>query len=110
MRVSRPLPFMAVASMKSTSPPVAVQARPVAMPTASFLRISSGRHLGAPRYFVSEVGVIRTVAASPSATLRATLREMAAISRSRFLQARLARVAVDDRAQGLVGEDAGARA
>ena len=52
---------MAVASMNMTSPPVDVQASPMAIPTASFLRISSGRILGAPRYFGSEAGVIFTV-------------------------------------------------
>jgi hypothetical protein len=75
---------MAVASMNITSPPVEVQARPMAIPTASFFRISSGRILGAPRNFGSEAGVILVVPACPSATLRATLRAMEAISRSRF--------------------------
>ena len=84
VRVRRPLPFMIEASTKSTSPPVAVQARPVAIPTASFLSRSSGSVFGAPRNLWRDPGVTRTVPVSPSATLRATLREIAAISRSKF--------------------------
>jgi hypothetical protein len=52
--VRRPLPFMIDASTKSTSPPLAVQARPVAIPTASFFRRSSGSVLAAPRNLPSE--------------------------------------------------------
>ena len=70
--------------MNITSPPVAVQARAMATPTLSFFRISSGRILGAPRYLCSDAGVTLTGPGWPSATRRATLREMEAISRSRF--------------------------
>ena len=57
---------------------------PVAMPTWSFLRISSGRILGAPRNLDTLCGVMRMVPVWPSATRRATLRQMDAISRSKL--------------------------
>ena len=63
VRVRRPLPLKAVASMNMTSPPEAVQAMPVAMPTWSFLRISSGRIFGAPRNLCTLWGVMRMVLA-----------------------------------------------
>src|SRR5438552_3765239 len=74
-----------VASTKSTSPPVGVQASPVATPGWSVRSATSSKNRERPRYSVRLSGVIRTGSRWPSAIRRATFRATAAISRSRFL-------------------------
>src|SRR5262245_42969721 len=68
--------------MKRMSPPVAVTANPVATPIWSRFNISSGSILVGPRNSLRFLTVTLTCSLSPSATRRATLRQIFPISRS----------------------------
>ena len=78
------MPGILVASTNRISPPTAVQATPVAMPIWSFLRSWSLKTFGGPRSRSTDWAVITVGVFLPSATLRATLRQTEAISRSRL--------------------------
>ncbi|MBP2684847.1 MAG: hypothetical protein H6Q79_2886 [Deltaproteobacteria bacterium] len=82
--VTFPFPSTRDTSTKRMSPPVGVQARPVATPTSSFSPSVSGRFRGAPRYFARRFGVMTNGPFSPSAIFRATFRHTWPISRSRL--------------------------
>ena len=85
MIVSLPLPGMAEASTKSTSPPTGVHASPVATPGSAVRRRTSGWKRGRPSSSRTRGAVIDILRSSvPSATSSATLRHAAPISRSRL--------------------------
>ena len=82
--LSLPPPGYAVASMKRTSPPTAVTARPVATPgSAVRLRTSLGKRRG-PSHSRTSAGSMWIFSSFPSANRRAALRKSAAIWRSRL--------------------------
>ena len=86
MIVNPPDPGIAVASMKRTSPPVGVQASPVATPGSLVRRRCSAKKRRRPSSSRARFAEILTLPlAFPSATSRATLRQTAPIWRSRFL-------------------------
>ena len=83
--VRLPEPGTAVASTKSTSPPTGVQARPVATPGSLVRRRCSEKNRRLPSSSRARLAEIRNLDfAFPSATWRATLRKIVAISRSRM--------------------------
>ena len=99
-----PSPGYAVASMKSTSPPTAVTARPVATPGSDVrLRTSASE---APRAeplaheLLVRAHLLRPALGDPARRLPADGRDLPL----ELAHARLARVLADDRAQPLVGE------
>jgi hypothetical protein len=84
--VSVPFPGISVASVRRSSPPASVQAKPVATPTSFSSWVIIGRYFGTPRYSVIFSDVMPSVNPLPSTTtLRAIFRQIDAISRSRFL-------------------------
>ena len=100
--VRRPLPAYAVASMKRTSPPTVVYARPVATPGCEVrLRTSLEKRLG-PSHSRSTLLVDLHLPAPPFATCVAALRHDVGDAPLEIADARLARVVADDRAQHLV--------
>ncbi len=82
--ITLPFPSTRDTSTKRMSPPVGVQARPVATPTSSASPSVSERFRGAPRYFARLFGVTAKGPFSPSAIFRASFRHTWPISRSRF--------------------------
>ena len=84
VRVSVPLPGIPVTSMKRISPPVGVQARPVATPGVPVRSATSRKYRGGPSISERASGSIVTRALFPSACFRATFRQTVATSRSRF--------------------------
>ena len=70
--------------MATTSPPTSVTTRPVAEPVWSSGSSSPYSNRGGPRYSASFLLSTTVLRLRPSATVRATLRMMLAISRSRF--------------------------
>ena len=87
MTFSRPRPGYAVASMKRTSPPTAVTARPVATPgiLRPLPRTSPENRRGPSHDRVRRSSIRVDPFAFPSATRLAAFRQSAAIWRSRFL-------------------------
>ena len=85
--VRRPLPGMAVASMKRMSPPTGVQARPVATPGSLVRRLTSAVIRGRPRRSCTRLTLTVKRLRRPfvaSTTSRASLRQTLPISRSRL--------------------------
>ena len=80
-----PLPGISVASVTRISPPTSVHASPVATPISFDSSMSVGRKRGTPRYSVTLAALISSLKDLPSTTtLRAILRQMDEISRSRL--------------------------
>ena len=91
--------------MKRTSPPVGVQARPVATPGSLVRRRCSAKKRRRPSSSRARLAEILALPSPlPSATSRATLRQIGADLALEVAHARLARVLLDDRRQGRVGE------
>ena len=86
VKVSPFFPFMDVASINKSSPPAWVQASPMATPGVEVLAFVSDITLTGPRYLTILPTLIDTEFALSSAILLATPRQIAAISRSRFLK------------------------
>ncbi|OPZ62676.1 MAG: hypothetical protein BWY86_00276 [Candidatus Aminicenantes bacterium ADurb.Bin508] len=84
VRTRLSLPGITMASMKRMSPPVGVQAMPVATPTASSFRSWSLKIIGRLRYFSSPPARIVYRFLLPEAISLATFRQTAPISLSRF--------------------------
>jgi len=83
---SLPVPGIAVASTNRTSPPVGVQARPVATPGTRVLRRLSAKNFCRPSSALAFLPETLTFFPLPSfsAKSRATFRQTVPISRSRF--------------------------
>src|SRR3954451_5406582 len=79
-----PLPCILVHSMKSRSPPAAVQARPVATPGSSVRSAVSIQNFSGPRMISRSSGVMVRFALEPLATSTATARQTSAMVRSRL--------------------------
>ena len=84
VRMNSSLPSIWVTSTATTSPPTSVTTRPVAEPVWSSASSSPYSNRGGPRYSSSFLTSTTVLRLRPSATWRATLRMMLAISRSRF--------------------------
>ena len=85
MIVRLPEPGTAVASTKRTSPPTGVQASPVATPASFVRRRCSEKKRRLPSSSRARLAEMRTLPSTvPSATWRATLRQIVPIWRSRF--------------------------
>ena len=100
-----PLPGISVASVTRISPPTSVHARPVATPISFVSSASVGRNRGTPRYSVTLAPVISSLNSLPLDDDLA--RDLAADRRDLALEvadARLARVALDDRLERFVEE------
>ena len=107
VRTSSPLPGIAVASTKSTSPPTGVQARPVATPGSRVRRRASAANRRLPSASRTLASFIDTALRPGAVGLGHLPGDLAAHRPDLALEladAGLARVVADDRPQAAVGE------
>ena len=90
--------------MKRMSPPTGVQARPVATPGSAVRSATSDMNFCGPRYSGTSSALTTNFSFEPSATLTATPRHDRADLALEVAHAGLARVAVDDLGDRVVGD------